>query len=122
MNKNLFFKILPVIVVFVGAYFSVNAQQVPLGQENLVTNLDQELSGESAKRNLEYISRLHRMRGSRDYDKAIEFITSKLSDYKLESIELIKIPVDGKIMYGTQKSRANWNVNFAELWELEDQK
>ncbi|MCJ7467889.1 MAG: DUF4910 domain-containing protein [Maribacter sp.] len=122
MNENLFFKILPVIVVFLGAYFSVNAQQVPLGQENLVTNLDQELSGESAKRNLEYISRLHRMRGSRDYDKAIEFITSKLSDYKLESIELIKIPVDGKIMYGTQKSRANWNVNFAELWELEDQK
>lgn len=96
-------------------------QHVPLNQEALVKQLDQELSGESAKRNLEYISRLHRMRASDDYNKAIEFISSKLSDYHLESIEVIKIPVDGTIMYGTQKSRPAWNVKFAELWELEEQ-
>ena len=99
----------------------LEAQNVPLEQEVLVGHLDQELSGESAKRNLEYLSRLHRMRGSDDYNQAIAFISTKLKDYNLESIEVIKIPVDGTIMYGTQKSRPAWNVEFAELWELKEQ-
>ncbi|MCK5401951.1 MAG: DUF4910 domain-containing protein [Flavobacteriaceae bacterium] len=97
------------------------AQQVPLGQDDLVQHLNEELSGESAKRNLEFISRLHRMRGSRDYKKATDFIQSKLVAYNLESIEMISIPTDGKIMYGTQKSRMAWDVDFAELWEMENQ-
>ncbi len=97
------------------------AQQIPLGQEILVQHLNEELSGESAKRNLEFISRLHRMRGSQDYKKATDFIQSKLKEYKLESIELISIPTDGKTMYGTQKSRLAWDVDFAELWEVEQQ-
>jgi aminopeptidase YwaD len=99
--------------------YTVVAQQVPLGQEELVKQLNEELSGESAKRNLEFISRLHRMRGSKDYNTAIDFIRSKLKEYQLESIELIKIPTDGKIMYGTQKSRMAWDADFAELWEVE---
>lgn len=93
------------------------SQHVPLGQEELVAHLDQELSGESAKRNLEFISRLHRMRGSDDYNKAIAFISSKLSEYNLEGIEVIKIPANGQLMYGTEKSRPAWNPSFAELWE-----
>ncbi|VAV83187.1 hypothetical protein MNBD_BACTEROID02-1536 [hydrothermal vent metagenome] len=97
------------------------AQQISLGQENLVQHLNEELSGESAKRNLEFISRLHRMRGSKDYKKATDFIQSKLQEYKLESIEIISIPTDGKTMYGTQKSRMAWDVDFAELWEVEQQ-
>jgi aminopeptidase YwaD len=100
---------------------TVFAQQIPLGQENLVQYLNEELSGESAKRNLEFISRLHRMRGSKDYKKATDFIQSKLQEYKLESIEIISIPADGKTMYGTQKSRMAWDVDFAELWEVEQQ-
>jgi hypothetical protein len=98
-----------------------NAQTVPLGQDKLVRHLDQELSGETAKRNVEFISRLHRMRGSKDYDQAITFIESKLQEYKLSSIEVIKIPTDGIKMYGTQKSRPAWNADFAELWEMEKQ-
>ncbi len=100
---------------------SVLAQKVPLDQEPLVHLLNQELSGESAKRNVEYIARLHRMRGSEDYNKAVAFITGKLKEYQLEDIELIRIPADGKAMYGTQKSRPAWNVDFAELWEMKQQ-
>jgi len=112
---NLFYFLLfnfPIVII---------AQNVPLGQEELVSLLDQELSGESAKRNLEYISRLHRMRGSEDYNKAISFLTTKLKEYNLESIEVIKIPSDGKTLYGTHKTRPAWNVKFAELWELQEQ-
>lgn len=97
------------------------AQKVPLEQEDLVSKLNQELSGESAKRNLEYLTTLHRMRGSDDYNKAIAFITEKLKGYNLEAIEIIKIPADGKTLYGSHKTRPAWNVKFAELWEQKEQ-
>ncbi|PTM02991.1 MAG: hypothetical protein DA407_14555, partial [Bacteroidetes bacterium] len=93
------------------------AQNIPLGQLDLVSHLNEELSGESAKRNLEFISGQHRMRGSVGYTKSINFISDKLKEYNLESIEMIKIPTDGKTMYGTQKARLAWDVEFAELWE-----
>lgn len=97
-----------------------NAQNIPLGQEDLVSHLNEELSGESAKRNLEFISRQHRMRGSEGYTNAVNFISDKLKAYNLESIEMIKIPTDGKTMYGTQKARLAWDVEFAELWEQKE--
>jgi hypothetical protein len=97
-----------------------HAQNIPLGQEDLVSHLNEELSGESAKRNLEFISRQHRMRGSEGYTNAVNFISDKLKTYNLESIEMIKIPTDGKTMYGTQKARLAWDVEFAELWEQKE--
>ncbi|MBN4070204.1 DUF4910 domain-containing protein [Olleya sp. AH-315-F22] len=100
---------------------TTSAQQIPLGQEKLISLLNEELSGESAKQNLEFISRLHRMRGSKGYNEATDFIRSKLEAYHLESIEMISITTDGKTMYGTQKSRLAWDVDFAELWEVVQQ-
>jgi len=119
-NSLLFFRITISLITILLSH-QTNAQPVPLGQDKLVQHLDQELSGETAKRNVEFISRLHRMRGSGDYDQAITFIESKLQEYKLASIEVIKIPADGIKMYGTQKSRPAWNADFAELWEMEKQ-
>jgi len=121
MKSTLLSIILAAAILALSSNTASIAQNVPLNQESLVNHLDQELSGEVAKRNLEYISRLHRMRGSREYNEAIAFISSKLKEYNLEDIELIKIPADGKTMYGTQKSRKAWNVDFAQLWELEEQ-
>lgn len=97
--------------------FKSNAQNIPLNQDELVMLLNEELSGESAKRNLEFISRQHRMRGSEGYTNSVNFISEKLKDYNIEGIEMIKIPTDGKTMYGTQKARLAWDVEFAELWE-----
>ena len=119
-NKLLPLRVTILIAIVLTAH-KIHAQPVPLGQEKLVRHLDQELSGESAKRNLEFITRLHRMRASKDYNQAINFIESKLQEYKLSSIETIKIPADGITMYGTQKSRPAWNAEFAELWEMEKQ-
>jgi aminopeptidase YwaD len=119
-NNPLYIWIAISLIVILPVHES-NAQPVPLGQDKLVQLLNQELSGESAKRNVEFISRLHRMRGSREYDQAITFIMAELQEYKLASIEVIKIPADGKKMYGTQKSRPAWNADFAELWEMEQQ-
>ena len=94
-----------------------SGQVVPLLKEPVVNALEGELSGEAAKRNLEFITRLHRMRGSADFRKAVDFIDGKLREYKLEEVEKFQIPADGKSMYGTQKSRLAWEAEFAELWE-----
>jgi len=121
MKNKLLFISVTISLIAILVTHETNAQPVPLGQDKLVQHLNQELSGELAKRNLEFITRLHRMRGSRDYDQAITFIKTKLEEYTLASIEVIKIPTDGKTMYGTQKSRPAWNVDFAELWEMQQQ-
>lgn len=97
----------------------VFAQRPPLVSDSVVSVLDAELSGEAAKRNLEYITRLHRMRGSAEFRKAVGFIDGKLKEYGLEQVEIIQIPADGKTMYGTQKARPVWEGEFAELWEME---
>lgn len=99
--------------------FSLSAQKLHLMDDATIQAFDSELSGESAKRNLEFLSRLHRMRGSEDYKEATDFIMEQLTNYGLEGIEMIRIPADGKAFYGTQRSRPAWNVDFAELWELE---
>jgi aminopeptidase YwaD len=106
------------LILFLTAF---NTQsQIPLLSEDIVKSLHGELSGEAAKRNLEYITRLHRMRGSVEFKQAIDFVEGKLKEYKLEEIEVINIPMDGKTFYGTQKSRLAWEAEFAELWELDN--
>ncbi len=82
------------------------------------TALAQEISGETAERNLELIARQHRMRGSRGFAAAAELVASELSRYGLADVEIVSIPADGKTFYGTQRSRRPWDADFAELWEL----
>jgi aminopeptidase YwaD len=88
--------------------------------ELIVAAFGQELSGETAKRNLEYIARHHRMRGSRGFRAAAEHIVEQLRAYGLSDARIEQFPADGKIFYGTQKSRPPWDAEFAELWELRE--
>jgi aminopeptidase YwaD len=94
------------------------AAQPPLLEAGVAKALAEEMSGESAKRNLEVISGFHRMRASRGFHGAAEFIARRLRDYGLEDVEILEFPADGKTMFGTQKSRPMWDVESAELWEL----
>lgn len=107
------------IFAFGCCVFSVHAQQKPpLLPEPVVAALANELSGETAKRDLEFISRQHRMRASKGISIAAEFVAERARVYGLEDVEILKFPADGKIFYGTQKSRPAWNAEFAELWEM----
>jgi hypothetical protein len=76
-----------------------------------------EISGAAAKRTVQALSLHHRMRGSAGYRAAAELIRDRLREYGLEGVEIISLPADGKIFYGTQRSRPAWNASFAELWE-----
>src|SRR5437868_2433136 len=97
----------------------LGSQTLPLLSDPQITALSAEISGESAKRNLEGFSRLHRMRGSRDFHRAVEQILTELQKYGYADAHVEKLPADGKIFYGTQRSRPAWDADFGELWELD---
>jgi hypothetical protein len=98
--------------------FSARAQKPPLLPEEQVSALAQELSGETAKRNLEGIVQYHRQRGSKGFHAAAELVAERARAYGLSDVEILQFPADGKIFYGPQRSRLPWNADFAELWEL----
>src|SRR5438128_2371871 len=94
------------------------AQKPPLLPEKDVAALANEVSGETAKRNLEGIARFHRQRGSKGFHEAAELVAERLRAYGLQDAAILQFPADGKIFYGTQRSRPAWDADFAELWEV----
>lgn len=113
------YKVLAGLVCF---FLSVNPVLAvdTLLPDPIIAALAHEISGETAKRNLEYLARHHRMRGSRGFRAAAEHIVEQLRAYGLTDARIEEFPADGKRFYGTQKSRPPWNAEFAELWELRE--
>jgi hypothetical protein len=93
------------------------AQKPPLLPEGDVAALANELSGETAKRNLEVIATFHRQRGSQGFHSAAELVAERARAYGLSDVEILEFPADGKIFYGTQRSRPAWDAEVGELWE-----
>jgi aminopeptidase YwaD len=111
-------RILIVAALLCATVHPAAAQKPPLLPEKDVSALAQELSGEIAKRNLEGITRFHRQRGSQGFHSAAEIIVERARAYGLTDAQILQFPADGKIYYGTQRSRPPWDAEFAELWEL----
>ena len=98
---------------------TAQADTLPFLSDKEITAIASEISGESAKRTVEGLSRQHRMRGSRGYHAAAEQIVAELKRAGLGDAHIEALPADGKIFYGTQRSRPPWNAEFAELWEVD---
>jgi aminopeptidase YwaD len=94
------------------------AQKPPLLSEKDVAALANELSGETAKRNLEGIARFHRQRGSQGFHEAAELVAERLRAYGLSDVAILQFPADGKIFYGRQRSRPAWDAEEGELSEV----
>src|SRR5260370_38380607 len=90
----------------------------PLLPEKDVAALANELSGETAKRNLEGIARFHRQRGARGFHEAAELVAERLRAYGLSDVAILQFPADGKIFYGTQRSRPGWDAESAKVREI----
>jgi len=106
-----------IVAVLLGG--GIAAQKPPLLPEKDVAALANELSGETAKRNLEGIARFHRQRGSQGFHEAAELVAERLRAYGLSDVAILQFPADGKIFYGTQRSRPPWDAqvgNLGELW------
>ena len=111
--KRMIWLAIPALLVTVG----VRAQKPPLLPEKDVAALANELSGETAKRNLEGLARFHRQRGSQGFHEAAELVAERLRAYGLSDVAILQFPADGKIFYGTQRSRPAWDAEVGELWE-----
>src|SRR3984893_7230577 len=104
-----------------GLGMSAPAQQKPpLLPEKDVAALAIELSGETAKRNLEGIARFHRQRGSAGFHAAAELMAERARAYGLSDVAILQFPADGKIFYGTQRSRPGWDAEVGDLFEVKD--
>jgi len=96
------------------------AHAPPLLPERDAAALVNELSGETAKRNLEGLARFHRQRGSQGFHSAAELVAERARAYGLSNVQILQFPADGKIFYGTQRSRQAWDADKAELAEVKD--
>jgi aminopeptidase YwaD len=92
-------------------------EPVPLLPEAVARALAAEVSGTAAKRTVQDLTLFHRQRGSRGFHAAVERIRERAREAGLAEVEVISLPADGTILYGTQRSRPAWDADFAELWE-----
>ncbi len=97
---------------------AARGQKPPLLPEKDVAALANELSGETAKRNLEGLARFHRQRGSQGFHSAAELVAERARAYGLSDVAILQFPADGKIFYGTQRSRPAWDAEVGELTEI----
>src|SRR5712664_4146904 len=114
-----------VVAIIAGSALAAGAargQKPPLLPEKDVAALANELSGETAKRNLEGLARFHRQRGSQGFHAAAELVAERARAYGLSDVAILQFPADGKIFYGTQRSRPAWDAEVGELEEVKDGK
>lgn len=113
------FSLFAVTVFLVLASSGLHAEPAPLPllPEPVVQALASEVSGTAAKRTVQDFALFHRMRGSKGFRAAAERVRDRLKEYGLSEVEILQLPADGKIFYGTQRSRPAWDAEFAELWE-----
>jgi aminopeptidase YwaD len=109
-----------VMVMIAGGFLAglARGQKPPLLPDKDVAALANELSGETAKRNLEVIATFHRQRGSRGFHSAAELVAERARAYGLSDVAILEFPADGKIFYGTQRSRPGWDAEVGELSEM----
>jgi hypothetical protein len=68
------------------------------------------------------LARLHRQRGSAGFHAAAELVAERARAYGLSDVAILKFPADGKIFYGTQRSRPGWDAEVGDLFEVKDSK
>lgn len=105
------------VVLAAPAFAATRAPQ--LLSESTIAALANELDGNRAHRDVEFLALHHRMRASKPFHAVTEHIVEELQRAGFESVEVMRFPADGKILFGTQKSRPAWDASSAELWDLE---
>lgn len=98
------------------------AQSQSLLDEPTMHALIQEISGASAKRNLQTLTTFNRIRGSRDYHAAADYVLARAKESGMADAHIESFPADGKRFYGTLKARQAWDAESAELWEVQPKK
>jgi aminopeptidase YwaD len=97
-----------------------------LGQEPFLdahqwTLLRDESNGAAPYENLRYLTGLHRVPATRDFDQAAQFILQRAREYGLDDAHAEQFPIDGNKSYGLMRSYLGWTVEEGRLWEVRPQ-
>jgi len=96
------------------------AQQPFLGARQW-TALRDESSGAAPYENLRYLTGLHRVPATPEFDQAAQFVLRRAREYGLTDVHSEQFPIDGKRNYGLMRSYLGWTVEEARLWEIRPQ-
>src|SRR6267378_1061661 len=83
--------------------------------------LRDESSGAAPYENLRYLTTLHRVPATTEFDQAAQFMLQKAREYGLADAHIEQFPIDGSKAYGLMRSYLGWNVESGTLWEISPQ-
>src|SRR5690349_21216391 len=111
--------ILSAVLLLSAATFAL-AQQPFLSSEQWV-KLRDEASGTMPYENLRYLTRLHRVPATAEFDQAAQFVLERAREYGLAEVQSEQFPIDGKTAYGLMQSYLGWKVEAGQLWQVRPQ-
>jgi len=94
-----------------------NAQQ-PFLTTGQWTALRDESNGAVPYENLRYLTTLHRVPATSQFDQAANFILQRAKEYGLADAHTEQFPIDGTKTYGLMRSYLGWEVEEGRLWEV----
>jgi len=114
MNRSCTF----VLICLCATLASAQEPFLPSAQWIAIRN---ESSGAVPYENLRYLTTLHRVPATADFDKAAEFMLERAKEYGLADAHSEQFPIDGTRTYGLMRSYFSWNVEEGRLWETKPQ-
>ncbi len=108
------------IVILIATTLSVVCAfgQQPFLSERQWTALKDESNGAVPYENLRYLTTLHRVPATPQFEQAANFILQRAREYGLSDAHSEQFPIDGTKTYGLMRSYLAWNVEEARLWEI----
>jgi aminopeptidase YwaD len=85
------------------------------------TALRDESTGTAPYENLRYLTGLHRVPATADFEQAAQFVLQRAHEYGLADAHSEQFPIDGTKPYGLMRSYLAWSVEEARLWEIRPQ-
>ena len=95
--------------------------QQPFLSDRQWTTLRDESSGAVPYENLRYLTQLHRVPATPEFDQAAQFVLQRAREYGLADAHSEQFAIDGQKQYGLMRSYLAWTVEEARLWEIRPQ-
>jgi hypothetical protein len=92
--------------------------QQPFLSESQWMALRDESGGAASYENLRYLTGLHRVPATPEFDEAAQFVLQRAQEYGLADARAEQFPIDGRRQYGLMRSYLGWTVEEARLWEV----
>lgn len=109
-----------ICVLLAFSALSALAQQ-PFLPANQWTALRDESNGAAPYENLHYLTSLHRVPATPEFDQAAQFMLQRAREYGLTDVHSEQFPIDGSKTYGLMRSYFAWTVEEGRLWEVRPQ-